>query len=75
MPTVEKVFENLPAGARLPLSKLPPSAVTVCVIASLLVQVTVVPITTERFPGEKLIPAMVTAFGEGGGVVLPLPEL
>lgn len=43
VPAAENVCVNVPPTGMLPLSKLPSSAVTVCVVASLLVQVTVVP--------------------------------
>jgi len=58
----------LPGGI-LPLSKLPSSAVTVCVIASLFVHVTVVPDVTLREDGLKAIFFIDTLFGLFAGMV------
>ena len=56
----------------LPLSKLLSSAVTVCVILSLLFHFTVVPAETVIVPGEKLMFTMLTPLAEEAGVLLEL---
>lgn len=54
------VFVKEYPAAMSPLLKLSSSAVTVCVVLSLLVQVTVVPVFTVRLAIEKLMFCMVT---------------
>lgn len=57
-------------GGRFPLLKTPVSLVTVCVVASLLVQVTVVPVGTVSVAGANEKLDTVTALPDGGGVVV-----
>ena len=65
VPAVEKVLLKLLPEPIFPLSKLSSSAVTVCVMLSLLFHVTVVPAATVTEPGVKLMFTMLTVFGEG----------
>ena len=51
-------------GPRSPLLNAPVSLVTVCVMESLLVQVTVVPVVTFSDAGLKAYPEMLTVFPE-----------
>jgi len=70
-PAVANTLLNLLPGAMLPLLKLLSSAVTVWVMASLFVQVMVVPAETVMVDGLKLMFTMETALPEepGGGLL------
>jgi hypothetical protein len=70
LPALENVLENVPPAAILPLSKLLSSAVTVCAMLSLFVQVTVAPTVVVMEAGEKAIPAILTALA-ATGLILP----
>jgi hypothetical protein len=74
-----KVKVKVAFGARLPLSKTPPSLVTECAEESLLVQVTVVPAFTGNIAGEKAKLARVIELPDAGGEdvveeVVPYPD-
>ena len=78
MPATEKTLEYLLPIVISPLSKPEESDVTVCVILSLLVQVTFVPTGTVSVAGENDIFTILTALATGGVVVvllLPYPLL
>ena len=72
MPATENTLEYLLPIVISPLSKPVASDVTVCVMLSLLVQVTVVPTDTVSVAGEKDILIILTALATGGGVVVLL---
>lgn len=68
-----KVYWNGAFEARLPLSNIPVSLVTVCAVISLFVQVTVVPAVTVMAGGDKAKFSIVTALVDtGGGIVAGL---
>jgi hypothetical protein len=75
---LSKVKENVAPGG-IWWSNAPPSAVTVCAMSCLLVQVTCWPVLTFRVAGENAKLSMVTAVPLAGvpasPVVGPLPEL
>ncbi len=70
LPALVNVWVKVPPGARFPLLKAPVSLVMVCVVESLLVQVTVVPVGTFSVAGANEKLDMVTALANGGGVVV-----
>jgi len=72
VPATENTLEYLLPIVISPLSKPVASDVTVCVMLSLLVQVTVVPTVTVSVAGEKDILIILTVLATGGGVVVLL---
>ena len=70
LPALVNVWLKELPGARFPLLKAPVSLVTVCVVESLLVQVTVAPVGTVSVAGANEKLDIVTALADGGGVVV-----